>query len=182
MSYGQRELELYTLRMRIDPKYLCAVVDAIECEQSEVGGSWSSHGSIDHPTFDRLRTYLERKCYISTQRTRSNGDVVLKPFYLNDVKFNRGDRFLCGAAMFSYLERSEKEPMKVVEVKEAPYDAELRNWHLVKSYYYDCMVVVGEVYGDSKNRFRDGDKITTSEVKGIEGTRLITCNTVYKLV
>lgn len=181
MSYGQRELELYTLRMRIDPKFVCCVVDSIICEQSEVGGSWSSHGSVDHPTFARLRTYLEKKGYISTCRVSSNGDRTLKPFYLNDVKFNEGDRFFCGAAMHSHLERSEKEPMKVVEIKEAPYDAELRNWQLVKSYHYDCTVVTGEIYGDLKNRFRDGDKITTSEVKGIEGTRLITRNTVYKL-
>jgi hypothetical protein len=177
----QPALELFTPRYRIKPEYICAVADNIICEQTTTGSNWSSSAAVDHPTFARLRTHLEKKGYLATQRSWSNGDVVLKPFYLNDVLFIEGAKFFCASAMLSHLERSEKVPMKVQEVKEAPYDAELRNWRLVKNYYYDCTVVTGDIYGDSKNRFRDGEQITTSEVKGIEGTRLITRNTVYKL-
>ena len=178
----QTALELHTPRYRIDPKHICAVADNIICEQTTTGSNWSSSGSVDHPTFARLRTHLEKKGYLATQRSWSNGDVALKPFYLNDVLFNEGARFLCASAMLSHLERSEKHPMQKAPEPAINYDAELRNWYLVKSYYHDVLVVTGEVYNDSKNRFRDGEKISTSQVMGIEGTLLITRNTVYKLV
>lgn len=178
----QPSLELYTPRYRIDPKYVCEVADNIICEQTTTGSNWSSSGSVDHPTFARLRTHLEKKGYLATQRSWSNGDRVIKPFYINDVLFNEGGRFLCASAMLSHLERSEKHPMQKAPEPAINYDAELRNWYLVKSYYHDVLVVTGEVYSDSKNRFRDGEKISTSQVMGIEGTLLITRNTVYKLV
>lgn len=177
----QPALELYTPRYRIPMECVTSVADMISCELTTTGSNWSSSGTVDHPSFDRLRTHLERKHYIAAQRNCWNGDSVLKDFYLNDVLFQKGDRFLSAAAMGSYLERSEKIPMKTVEPK-VNYDAELRDWVFRKSYYHDGLVATGIVYNDSKGRFLDGEGITTSLIKNTDGLLLITENSVYKLV
>ena len=101
----QQNLPMYTPRFRIPIEYVTSVVDMINCELTETGSNYSSTGTVDHPSFARLRNYLESKELISTSRNSWNGDVVLKKFYLNDVLFERGDRFYCGSAMRWYLER-----------------------------------------------------------------------------
>jgi hypothetical protein len=58
-----------------------------------------STSSEDHPEFAKLRNQLEAEGYIETQRNCWNGDRSIKPFMLNGVVFNRGDRFLCAAAI-----------------------------------------------------------------------------------
>ena len=55
--------------------------------------------SEDHPEFASLRNGLERQGYIKTQRSWWNGDYVLKPFYLNDKKFKKGEQFCCAGAL-----------------------------------------------------------------------------------
>jgi hypothetical protein len=101
----QQSLPLYTPRYRIPMEYVTDVTDMIDCEQSETGVTWSSHGTVDHPSFTRLRNHLEAKGYIVTSRNSTNGDSVLKEFYLNDVRFSEGDRFYSACAMRWHLER-----------------------------------------------------------------------------
>lgn len=60
---------------------------------------WLSTSSEDHPEFAKLRNHLEELGYIQTQRSWSNGDSVLKPFYLNGAKFKKYEQFPCGAAI-----------------------------------------------------------------------------------
>ena len=68
----------------------------------------STLSSDDHPEFKALRDLLEQQGFISTQRNAWNGDRVLKPFKLNEVQFNKGDRYLSGAAMKSHLQYQRK--------------------------------------------------------------------------
>lgn len=58
----------------------------------------------DHPEFTILRNKLEELGYIKTERNYWNGDCVLKQFYLNDVKFRKGNQFSCAAALKYTLE------------------------------------------------------------------------------
>jgi hypothetical protein len=101
----QKSLPMYTPRYRIPMEYVVDVVDMIKCEVSETGSNWSSHGTVDHPSFTRLRNHLEVEAYIKTCRVSKNGDSVLKEFYLNGAKFVPGDRFYSACAMKWYLEK-----------------------------------------------------------------------------
>jgi hypothetical protein len=53
----------------------------------------------DHDEFTKLRNQLEELGYIKTQRNWWNGDVVLKPFYLNGWRFKKNHKFPCAAAL-----------------------------------------------------------------------------------
>lgn len=53
----------------------------------------------DHPKFTALRERLCTEGYIRIERSWWNGDRVIKPFELNDVKFEPDDKFPCAAAM-----------------------------------------------------------------------------------
>ena len=64
--------------------------------------------SIDHPKFTMLRNKLEDGGYIETQRGWWNGDIVLKSFVLNDMKFKKGDVFWCGSALGIQLAQHSK--------------------------------------------------------------------------
>jgi len=101
----QQSLKLYTPRYRIPMEYVVDVVDMIKCEVSETGSNWSSHGTVDHPSFTRLRNHLDSQGYIQTSRVSVNGDSVLKEFYLNGAKFVPGDRFYSACAMKWHLEK-----------------------------------------------------------------------------
>ena len=101
----QQSLKLYTPRYSIPMEYVVDVIDMIKCEVSETGSNWSSHGTVDHPSFTRLRNHLEAEGYIQTSRNSRNGDSVLKEFYLNGVKFVPGDRFFSACAMKWLLEK-----------------------------------------------------------------------------
>jgi hypothetical protein len=67
-----------------------------------------SIGTKDHPEFTCLREQLEQDGYIQVQPGWWNGDCVLKPFRLNDVRFKKGDQFPCAAAMKFHLEFQKK--------------------------------------------------------------------------
>lgn len=62
-----------------------------------------SISSIDHPEFTNLREQLGRDGFIRIERGWWNGDRVLKPFLLNNVKFKKGEQFSCAAAMKFHL-------------------------------------------------------------------------------
>lgn len=67
-----------------------------------MGYSFNGTGWIhseDHPAFAELRERLDKEGYIEIQRSWSNGDRVLKPFYLNNMYFDVGEQFSCAAAL-----------------------------------------------------------------------------------
>lgn len=58
----------------------------------------------------------------------------------------------------------------------------LRNARLLLDGDPRCPCLVGEVYGDTKMRFRDGDRITTSRIKAQEdGLVFLTTYSAYKV-
>ena len=69
----------------------------------------SSTSCEDHPEFDKLRKQLDQEGYISIWYSVWNGDTVLKPFTLNGVKFKKGEKFCCGAAMSTHLKYEKKK-------------------------------------------------------------------------
>lgn len=58
----------------------------------------------------------------------------------------------------------------------------LKNWY-VREYVVGVYQVVGDIYNDTKGRFRDGETIQTSKLKSIdfEAGILVTQNTIYTL-
>ena len=67
-----------------------------------MGYTWNTTGWIyseDHPAFTSLRNRLEKEGYIKTERNWSNGDRVIKPFYLNNMYFEIGEQFSCAPAL-----------------------------------------------------------------------------------
>ncbi len=68
----------------------------------------SMTSSQDHPEFAKLRDSLEEQGYIKTQRSWCNGDTVIKPFMLNDIRYKKGDRFLSACALKVAIESAKK--------------------------------------------------------------------------
>jgi hypothetical protein len=58
-------------------------------------------------------------------------------------------------------------------------DAILKNWWVQP--WGEGRIVHGEIYADSKGRFRDGESVRTSFVLTLEGDQLTTRNTRYRL-
>lgn len=73
---------------------------------------YGSVGTVDHPHFTELRNHLESKKLIKTQRNWSNGDSVLKPFYLNEIYFEHNDQFASASAMSYTLRKGNDKPPK----------------------------------------------------------------------
>ena len=71
-------------------------------------------GSKDHDEFTKLRNQLEELGYIKTERGWWNGDVVLKPFYLNGWRFKRNHRFPCAAALKNSIACARKYKWKTI--------------------------------------------------------------------
>ena len=67
-----------------------------------------SHSSKDHPEFNRFREQLGSEGYIHIERGWCNGDRVLKPFTLNGVEFEIGDKFCSACAMIGHLKFARK--------------------------------------------------------------------------
>ena len=57
--------------------------------------------------------------------------------------------------------------------------AELRDWRMVDA--RGGKVIIGHVYGDKRQRFRNGEKITTSRIRRIEDGIAYTLYSTYKL-
>lgn len=68
--------------------------------------------TTEHPTMNKIRKMLEAKGYIKCE-SWCNGDTVLKPFYLNRMLFDEGDRFVSAPAlnytMTKWMESKEYE-------------------------------------------------------------------------
>jgi hypothetical protein len=71
-------------------------------------GYCSSISNDDGPEFKALRNQLEADGYIRCTRNSWNGDYVLKLFFLNGVRFDRDDKYPCGAAMKLHLQVTRK--------------------------------------------------------------------------
>lgn len=67
---------------------------------------WSDIMSVDHPGFDRLRTWLSDNGYIDKVTKCWNSDTVIKRFVLNNHTFKPGDRFLCAAAIGNQIKKN----------------------------------------------------------------------------
>ena len=66
----------------------------------------------DHDEFTKLREELNRLGYIKIERSWWNGDVVLKPFMMNEWKFHKGHKFPCAAAMRVSIDCARKHGWK----------------------------------------------------------------------
>ena len=71
-----------------------------------------SFGNKDHPEFTKLRNKLEELGYIECQRSWINGDVVLKPFKLNEWTFRKGHKFACADALQAHIKFSRENGYK----------------------------------------------------------------------
>jgi hypothetical protein len=85
------------------------------CNEAFTWVSGSGHGpsgtiakAVDHPAFAALREHLSRRGYIDIQRGWVNGDRVIKPFYLNEVYFDVGEKFVSSSAMSGHLNYRKK--------------------------------------------------------------------------
>lgn len=67
------------------------------------GPSGTIAHAVDHPAFAALREHLAHRGYIKMETGWVNGDRVTKPFHLNGVPFNVGDKFLSASAMEGHL-------------------------------------------------------------------------------
>lgn len=99
----QEDMDFREARLKLDPQYCTSIPTGIEVEDDGTGRSYSCMGSKDHPKFTEVRDWLEQHGYIKTERSWSNGDRVLEPFYLNDHRFDKGDVFPCAPAMSNIL-------------------------------------------------------------------------------
>lgn len=73
-----------------------------------------STSNKDHDEFTKLRNQLEAEGYIKCERGWSNGDRVLKPFYLNGWRFKRNHKFPCAAALKSSIACARKYGWKSI--------------------------------------------------------------------
>ena len=62
------------------------------------------------------------------------------------------------------------------------YDAELDNVSFFIGYYNNKLHASGKVYNDSKKRFDEGERITTSNIIELQDDILQTKNTKYKVL
>jgi hypothetical protein len=65
--------------------------------------------AVDHPSFNALRQHLVTHGYIEMQTNWVNGDRVMKAFYLNDVFFDVGEKFLSASAMKWEMKSRKKQ-------------------------------------------------------------------------
>jgi hypothetical protein len=74
---------------------------------TEYGYKTSYTKSEQHPSCKVLWDYLYKHGYVQ-QANYSNGDVVLKDFYINRYWFKEGERFLCSSALKFTIEQFMK--------------------------------------------------------------------------
>ena len=96
--------DLFAPLFMIKEEYLTSCNEAFTwITGSGSGPSGTVAKSVDHPAFNALRSHLAYHGYIKKELGWVNGDKVTKPFYLNKVYFNKGDKFVCGSAMSGHL-------------------------------------------------------------------------------
>ncbi len=96
---------LYTIK----EEYLTSCNEAFTWVNGEGRGpSGTIAHAVDHPAFAALRKHLDVRGYIKMETGWVNGDRVTKPFYLNEVYFDIGDKFVCASAMNGHLNFRKK--------------------------------------------------------------------------
>lgn len=73
-------------------------------------------GNKDHDEFTHLRLQLEELGYIKVEKRWWNGDVVIKPFYLNGWQFKKGNRFPCAAALHTSISCAKEYGYKSISI------------------------------------------------------------------
>ena len=98
-----------TDKFTIDTKYLTDAVVSFTHPVS-VSGITGTTSSVDHPAFAAMRKHMDSTGYIKIHTESWNRDEVLKPFMLNDRKYERGDRFTCASnqGIIETIERENK--------------------------------------------------------------------------
>jgi hypothetical protein len=89
--------------LNIREEYLTSLDIELDVAITPAGGRHRLLSSIDHPGFTAIRDYLAGTGHINKVTNYSNGDSVLKSFYLNGVYFEEGDQFPCASAMKNKL-------------------------------------------------------------------------------
>jgi hypothetical protein len=80
-------------------EYLTSLDIEVDIEITGTGRKSRTLSNIDHPGFTATRDYLASNGFINKVTNYSNGDTVLKPFYINGHYFEDGDGFPCAPAM-----------------------------------------------------------------------------------
>jgi hypothetical protein len=101
--------ELFPPLYTIKEEYLTSCNEAFTwISPTGHGPSGTVASAVDHPAFAALRKHLAVRGYIEMQTNWVNGDRVIKPFYLNEVYFDVGEKFVSGSAMCSHLKFKRK--------------------------------------------------------------------------
>ena len=96
----------------IDEKYLVSITEIINTSFRDIdnptelemfnflrtGGSRVTR-TREPDEFVELRNRLEKEGFITIVRGSWNSDVVHKPFTVNGIKFEKGERFMCASAL-----------------------------------------------------------------------------------
>lgn len=80
----------------------CIYINRDKLTSVHLGYNWNGMGmssSQDHPAFTQLRERLGKEGYIKIEYSWWNGDRVTKPFYLNNMYFDIGEKFSCASAL-----------------------------------------------------------------------------------
>lgn len=96
----------------------CIYIDRDKLTDVSMGYAWNNYGFIshkDHPAFTNLREHLGEEGYIEIQRGWSNGDRVLKPFYLNNMYFDIGEQFSCAVALGIVYDIAKEKSQSIPE-------------------------------------------------------------------
>lgn len=88
--------------IELDLKYLTDIPMKYSWKSaSGYGTQWS----IDHPCFTVVRERLAHNGFIHMEKGWSNGDRVLKPFYINRYLFEPDEKFCCAAAQQYHIKK-----------------------------------------------------------------------------
>ncbi|CAB4143778.1 hypothetical protein UFOVP447_235 [uncultured Caudovirales phage] len=101
--------ELFAPCYTIKDEYLVSLNEAFSwISPTGHGPNGTVAHSVDHPAFAALRKHLDARGFIKIETGWVNGDRVTKPFYLNEVYFDVGDKFVCSSAMAGHLKFRKK--------------------------------------------------------------------------
>lgn len=95
----QYSLPMYIPRFILKEEYCKSLPKEIHCDLTELGVTYHTKGTQDHPSFLALREHLGANGLIKIERGWVNGDRVLKKFMINSTMFEPGDKFVCASAM-----------------------------------------------------------------------------------
>jgi hypothetical protein len=126
--YTQLELDLQCPPFYfIDPEYMCDLFAGIQTYSSS-GNRFGSICREAHPAWQALREALGRAGLIKVETRWCNGDVVLKPFYLNNFLMLEGDKFYSATA-------SSNKKQLTQNYNEGKIDPNVKNYRSEEDYF-----------------------------------------------